>query len=73
MRMLSLALDLNDAQQEQIKAIFEGHRQEFDELESCWRSRCPVPSKPMRCKSSRRSDFLSADMCAVRGRRCGRK
>ena len=32
MRMLSLALDLNDAQQEQIKAIFEGHRQEFDEL-----------------------------------------
>jgi len=32
MRMLALALDLTDAQQEQIKAIYEGHRQEFDQL-----------------------------------------
>jgi len=31
-RMLALALDLTDAQQEQIKAIYEGHRQQFDQL-----------------------------------------
>ena len=32
LRMLAVALDLTDAQQEQIKAIFEGHRPEFEQL-----------------------------------------
>ena len=32
LKMLALALDLTDAQQEQIKAIFEGHRPEFEQM-----------------------------------------
>jgi Spy/CpxP family protein refolding chaperone len=32
MKMLALALDLTDAQQEQIKAIFDGHRPDFDDI-----------------------------------------
>ena len=34
LRMLAVALDLTDAQQDQIKAIFEGHRPEFEQLKT---------------------------------------